>query len=229
MAGLLSATLLVCVRSGVRPGWGLEPLGALRHGPLVVWYWRHRRGRRRSNLDAIAALHNATPLNYSEKTTGNFGQNASTYGQNAASYGVDADSRSISTPSIPPDQNATSAKPNGIGYRAEGCEQLRAECRGATASTAEQRWAGGEHGWPERWELWHRGKPLWNGGQQCGAECVGLWSWKWQWGAGRGGKYRCAHAAAAVEKCRGRASEAELCGRHFRICRCGSSRSIRTS
>ena len=94
-----------------------EPLGALRHGPLVVWYLAASTRPPQSNLNAIAALHNATPLNYSEKTTGTFGQNASTYGQNAASYGVDADSPTISTPSIPADQNATTAKPNGIGYQ----------------------------------------------------------------------------------------------------------------
>jgi len=94
-----------------------EPLAALRHGPLVVWYLAASTRPPQSNLNAVAALHNATPLNYSERTTGNFGQSASTFGQNAASYGVDSDSRTISTPSIPPDQNATSAKPNGIGYQ----------------------------------------------------------------------------------------------------------------
>ncbi len=114
MAGLLSVTLLVC--AGAVPGQDPEPLGALRHGPLVVWYLAVSTRPPQSNLNAINALHNATPLNYSEKTTGNFGQNASTFGQNAASYGVDADSPTISTPSIPPDQNATTAKPNGIGY-----------------------------------------------------------------------------------------------------------------
>ena len=115
MAGVVSATLMMC--AGALHAQDPEPLSALRHGPLVVWYLAASTRPPQSNLNAIAALHNATPLNYSEKTTGTFGQNASTYGQNAASYGVDADSTTISTPSIPPDQNATTAKPNGIGYQ----------------------------------------------------------------------------------------------------------------
>jgi hypothetical protein len=113
--GVALAMLLICA-SGLY-AQDPEPLSALRHGPLVVWYLAASTRPPQSNLNAIAALHNATPLNYSEKTTGNFGQSASTYGQNAASYGVDADSATISTPSIPPDRNATTAKPNGIGYQ----------------------------------------------------------------------------------------------------------------
>jgi len=115
VAGVVSAMLLMC--AGALFGQDPEPLGALRHGPLVVWYLAASTRPPQSNLNAIAALHNATPLNYSEKTTGTFGQSASTYGQSASSYGVDADSPTISTPSIPPDQNATTAKPNGIGYQ----------------------------------------------------------------------------------------------------------------
>jgi len=115
LVGVASAMLLMC--AGALCSQDPEPLSALRHGPLVVWYLAAPTRPPQSNLNAIAALHNATPLNYSEKTTGTFGQNASTYGQNAGSYGVDADSTTISTPSIPPDQNATSAKPNGIGYQ----------------------------------------------------------------------------------------------------------------
>jgi hypothetical protein len=115
VAGVASAMLLMC--AGALYSQDPDPLGALRHGPLVVWYLAASTRPPQSNLNAIAALHNATPLNYSERSTGNFGQNASTFGQNAGSYGVDADSRTISTPSIPPDQNATTAKPNGIGYQ----------------------------------------------------------------------------------------------------------------
>jgi hypothetical protein len=115
MVGVASAMLLMC--AGALYSQDGEPLGALRHGPLVVWYLATSTRPPQSNLNAIAALHNATPLNYKEQTTGGFGQNASTFGQNAASYGVDADSPTISTPSISPDQNATSAKPNGIGYQ----------------------------------------------------------------------------------------------------------------
>jgi hypothetical protein len=118
MAGLLSATLLTCAGAlFAQSGGDAEPLAALRHGQLVVWFVGASTQPPQSNLDAIAALHNATPLNYQERTTGTFGQNASNYGQNAGSYGVDADSRTISTPSIPPDQDATTAKPNGIGYK----------------------------------------------------------------------------------------------------------------
>jgi hypothetical protein len=118
MAGLLSATLLACAGAlHSQGGVDGESLAALRHGPLVVWFLAASTKPPQSNLDAVAALHNATPLNYSERTTGGFGQNASTYGQNASSYGVDADSPSISTPSIPADQDATDAKPNGIGYQ----------------------------------------------------------------------------------------------------------------
>ena len=117
-SGVLSAALLVCAgvlqsQSGEEP----DPLGALRHGPLVVWYLAASTRPPQSNLNAIAALHNATPLNYSEKTTGTFGQNASNYGQDAGSYGVDADSRTISTPQSAPGQDAPTAKQNGIGYK----------------------------------------------------------------------------------------------------------------
>jgi hypothetical protein len=115
VTGVVSAMLLMC--AGALYAQDGEPLGALRHGPLVVWYLAASTRPPQSNLNAIAALHNATPLNYSEKTTGGFGQNASTYGQNASSYGVDADSPTISTPSIPADQNATTSKPNGVGYQ----------------------------------------------------------------------------------------------------------------
>ncbi len=111
----VAAAMLLC--AGALHSQDPEPLSALRHGPLVVWYLAASTRPPQSNLNAIAALHNATPLNYTEKTTGTFGQNASTFGQNAASYGVDADSPTISTPPIPPDQNATTAKPNGIGYQ----------------------------------------------------------------------------------------------------------------
>jgi hypothetical protein len=117
-SGVLSATLLLC--AGVlqsQSGGESDPLAALRHGPLVVWYLAASTHPPQSNLNAIAALHNATPLNYSEKTTGAFGQNASNYGEDAGSYGVDADSRTISAPQSAPGQDAPTAKPNGIGYK----------------------------------------------------------------------------------------------------------------
>ncbi len=115
VAGIASA--MVLMSAAALDAQDPQPLSALRHGPLVVWSLAASMRPPQSNLDAIAALHNATPLNYTEKSAANFGQNASTYGQNAGSYGVDADSTTISTPSIPADQNATSAKPNGIGYQ----------------------------------------------------------------------------------------------------------------
>jgi hypothetical protein len=118
MAGVWLATLLACAGALHAQGGGDgEPLGALRHGPLVVWYLAASTKPPQSNLNAVAALHNATPLNYSEHAAGNFGQSASNFGQDASSYGVDADSPSIGTPPIPADQDATNAKPNGIGYQ----------------------------------------------------------------------------------------------------------------
>lgn len=120
MAGLLPLMLVACV-GGL---WAQdltsvvgEPLAALRQGTLIVWFVSASVKTPQTGLEAVAALHNATPLNYQESTTGNLGQSASSYGQDAGSYGVDADSRSISTPSIAPGQDATTAKPNGIGYR----------------------------------------------------------------------------------------------------------------
>jgi hypothetical protein len=118
MTKVVSAALLSCAGAMQSQSGGEgDPLGALRHGPLVVWYLAASTRPPQSNLNAIAALHNATPLNYSEKTTGTFGQNASNYGQDAGSYGVDADSRTISTPQSAPGQDAPTAKPNGIGYK----------------------------------------------------------------------------------------------------------------
>ena len=118
MAKVLSVALLTCAGAlHSQSGGEGDPLGALRHGPLVVWYLAASTRPPQSNLNAVAALHNATPLNYSEKTTGTFGQNASNYGQNASTYGVDADSRTISTPQSAPGQDAPTAKQNGIGYK----------------------------------------------------------------------------------------------------------------
>lgn len=117
MVGLM---LLACVggvwaQDGASEAAG--PLGALRQGALIVWFVSAPVKTQQTGIEAVAALHNATPLDYQERTTGNLGQNASNYGQDAGSYGVDADSRSISTPSIAPGQTTTTAKPNGIGYQ----------------------------------------------------------------------------------------------------------------
>lgn len=116
-AGILLGTLLLCAGALHSQGGEGEPLSALRHGPLVIWYLAASTKPPQSNLNAIAQLHNATPLNYSEKTTSTFGQTASTYGQNASTYGVDADSRTISMPSSAPGADAPAAKQNGIGYK----------------------------------------------------------------------------------------------------------------
>ncbi|MGA7158681.1 MAG: hypothetical protein WBY53_17680 [Acidobacteriaceae bacterium] len=117
LAGVLAALLAASAGVWAQSGAGVEPLAALRKGPLVVWYLSASAQPPESALQAVAALHNATPLNYSEKTTGNFGQNAASYGQDAGSYGQDADTRSISVPSIPADRDATTATPNGFGYK----------------------------------------------------------------------------------------------------------------
>lgn len=117
-SGLLSATLLVCVAGLQAQGAGpAAPLAALGHGRLIAWFVGAQASPPQSNLNAVAALHDATPLTYQQQTAGTFGQNAASYGQDAGSYGVDADSRTISTPTIPADKNATTETPNGIGYR----------------------------------------------------------------------------------------------------------------
>ena len=117
-AGVLSAALLACA-SGLLAQTGGQgaPLSALGHGRLIVWFVGVQASPPQSNLNAVAALHDAAPLTYQQQTAGTFGQNAASYGEDAGSYGVDADSRSIAVPSIPADRNATTATPNGIGYR----------------------------------------------------------------------------------------------------------------
>lgn len=94
-----------------------EALTALSQGHLVVWFVESPTHPPQTNLQAIAALHHNTPMTLQEKTAGTFGQSASTFGQNSAGYGLDSDSPEISTPSIPPGQDTTSATPNGIGYK----------------------------------------------------------------------------------------------------------------
>ena len=117
MAGLLPLMLLACAWAQDGTSGSADPFAALRQGTLVVWFVIAPVKTPQTGFEAVAALHDATPLNYQERTTGNLGQSASSYGQDAGSYGVDADSRSISTPSVAPGQNTTAATPNGIGYR----------------------------------------------------------------------------------------------------------------
>lgn len=117
-SGVLWAMLLACAGAlQAQSGGQSAPLAALGHGRLIVWFVGTQASPPQSNLNAVAALHDATPLTYKQQTAGTFGQNAASYGEDAGSYGVDADSRSISVPSIPADRNATTATPNGIGYR----------------------------------------------------------------------------------------------------------------
>ena len=94
-----------------------ESLHALRNGRLTVWFVGEPTHPPQTNLQAIAALHNATPLTYQEKTPSTLGQSSGTFGHDAGSYGVDASSPTIGTPQPAPGQDAPSAKPNGIGYR----------------------------------------------------------------------------------------------------------------
>jgi hypothetical protein len=100
-----------------------EPLSALRHGQLVVWLVGGVNRPPESNLQAIAALHHATPLTYHEQTSGSFGQSASNYGQDSSNVGVDSTSAvgangvQLSTPQPAQGEDAPSATPNGIGYK----------------------------------------------------------------------------------------------------------------
>ncbi len=114
-----------------------ETMSALRQGHLNVWFVGAPSHPPQTNLQAIAALHDATPLTYQNKTTGNFGQSSSTYGEDAASYGVDADSRTISAPQPAQGQDAPSATPNGIGYKQKDASNFGQEANtyGQEAST----------------------------------------------------------------------------------------------
>lgn len=139
VSGVWLATALLLATGGrAQSGGDTQPLGALRNGPLVVWYLSPSVKPAETALEAVAALHHATPLNYSEKTVSQVGQDASTYGEDAGSYGVDADSRTISTPSIPADKDATTAKPNGFGYKEEEASSVgqNAASYGTEASDA---------------------------------------------------------------------------------------------
>ncbi len=101
----------------LRAQGGADPLDALRHGPLVVWYVTASAHSQEMAIQAVAALNNFTPLNYTEHSADNFGQSVSTFGESATNFGVNSDSRSISVPSIPANKDATTATPNGIGYQ----------------------------------------------------------------------------------------------------------------
>ncbi len=211
MAGVLSAALLACAGAlHAQGGADGESLGALRHGPLVVWFLAASTKPPQSNLDAVAALHNATPLNYSEHTASNFGQNASTYGQSASTFGVDADSPTIGTPSIPADQDATSAKPNGIGYQqrqASNFGQNAGSYGTASSNIGQEASTAGQ----DCQQLWTECGELRNGGEQCGAERFGLWGREQQQNerrSGAGGE-RGGGGTTAVEQSGGRAVEGD--------------------
>jgi hypothetical protein len=108
---------------GVGTSRAQDPLDALRHGQLIVWVVGGVDHPPESNLQAIAALHHATPLTYHEQTSGSFGQNASNYGQDSSNVGVDSSSAvgangvQLSTPQPAQGQDAPSATPNGVGYK----------------------------------------------------------------------------------------------------------------
>ena len=117
---LLSVTLLAsaaALQAQTQGGTLPETLAPLRHGPLVVWYVGEAERAPETGLQAIAALHDVTPLTYHEQESGSFGQNASTFGESSGSYGVDSTSSTISTPKPAQGQDAPSATQNGIGYR----------------------------------------------------------------------------------------------------------------
>jgi hypothetical protein len=118
------AVAMLAILTWGAPSWaqsqgaGLpDELAPLRHGPLIVWFLQTKETAPQSNLDAIAALHHATPLTYQEQTAGSFGQTSSSYGQTAGSYGVDSSTPTISTPKPAQGEDAPSATPNGIGYK----------------------------------------------------------------------------------------------------------------
>jgi hypothetical protein len=133
MAGLVSAMLLagaVAIAIAVQTptpataptqmrasGGQTAPMASLRQGQLTVWFVGASTHPPQSNLQAVAALHDATPLTYQEKTAGTFGQSASNYGQDSGSYGVSSDSTTISAPHSAAGQDAPTATPNGIGYK----------------------------------------------------------------------------------------------------------------
>jgi hypothetical protein len=136
MAGLLPLMLLACAWAQDGTSGSAAPLTALRQGTLIVWFVSVPVQTPQTGIEAVAALHNATPLDYQEQTAASLGQSASTYGQDAGSYGVDADSRSISTPSIAPDKNATTETPNGMGYRQQAASTFGQNAGGyGTASS----------------------------------------------------------------------------------------------
>lgn len=124
---LLSATLLgsgsafiwiACTLSAQTQGSAVPAtLAPLRHGPLIVWYVAPEERAPETGLQAIAALHDATPLTYHEQASGSFGQNAGSFGVSSGSYGIDSSSNSISTPKAAQGQDAPSPTQNGIAYR----------------------------------------------------------------------------------------------------------------
>lgn len=126
-AMLLSATLLASgcaffalprpISAQTQAGALPATLAPLRHGPLIVWYVAPEERAPETGLQAIAALHDATPLTYQEQASGSFGQDASSFGVSSGSYGIDSSSSSISTPKAAQGQDAPSATQNGIAYR----------------------------------------------------------------------------------------------------------------
>ena len=119
-AGLL---LTLLVGGGVAQDSGgpaLVSMQALENGALNIWVIRQAVPKRKDLQ--IAALHHATPLTYTEQTTGNFGQSATTFGQTAGSYGVASSSPTIAVGAGAPGVTANSTdeeKAAAVGYAAQ--------------------------------------------------------------------------------------------------------------
>jgi len=119
-AGLL---LTLLVGGGVAQDSGgpaLISMRALENGSLNIWVIRQAVPKRKDLQ--IAALHHATPLTYTEQTTGNFGQSATTFGQTAGSYGVSSSSPTIAVGAGAPGVTANSTdeeKAAAVGYAAQ--------------------------------------------------------------------------------------------------------------
>jgi hypothetical protein len=117
-ARLVLATLLACTAASQVQSQGTVPergLDALHGGMLVVWFVGAADPPK--GVNPFAGLRTAAPMGYQEKTTGSLGQSASTFGQDAGAYGVDSNSATISTAQPAQGEDATSATPNGVGYK----------------------------------------------------------------------------------------------------------------
>jgi hypothetical protein len=111
------ATLLIAGACWAQSDDEPDLLGGLRHGNLVVWMVRAPSGR--APRVPGTPLYRSPQPGFSQATTGEFGQSASSVGTSAGDYGVDASSTAISAPSSPTiarnDPGANTA--DGAGYK----------------------------------------------------------------------------------------------------------------